>query len=328
MCYAQAVLRHVNRAGLNAEALLRKCGISPGAIHEPNTRLSGSKLADLEREVILAMKDEMLGYMPKPVTPGNWDILCHWLAHAESLEEVLERMTLYFRVHDHGFLVLPVGKGRYSSLKIEMRDKSFQPDPFVYELLIFSLHRLMCWLVNRFVKIIQTHLPFNYSPNSQEYKGLFLGSHVVMGASSAEIIFESMHLDLTVQRNQKDLQRFLRHPLRWMICETTNNSSWAEKVRQVMLAKIESPVTFEEIATELSVHPKKLSRVLTKENMSYTELKKELLRDLAIHLLQDPTLTVHDIASKVGFSETSAFSRAFKTWTAVSPQKYRRFYLN
>ena len=50
----------------------------------------------------------------------------------------------------------------------------------------------------------------------------------------------------------------------------------------------------------------------------------ELRRDMAINHLSDGNESVAEIAAALGFAETSAFHRAFKQWTGVSPGDYRR----
>ncbi|MBW8718708.1 MAG: helix-turn-helix transcriptional regulator, partial [Variovorax paradoxus] len=43
----------------------------------------------------------------------------------------------------------------------------------------------------------------------------------------------------------------------------------------------------------------------------------------AIDLLSSASLTVAEVAARTGFQEPSAFHRAFKKWTGVSPGSYR-----
>jgi AraC-like DNA-binding protein len=42
--------------------------------------------------------------------------------------------------------------------------------------------------------------------------------------------------------------------------------------------------------------------------------------------MDDPEIPLTEIAFNLGYSELSAFSRAFRNWTGISPQKYRRNY--
>ena len=54
-------------------------------------------------------------------------------------------------------------------------------------------------------------------------------------------------------------------------------------------------------------------------------MKDDLRRDIAIDLLSSASLTVAEVAAQTGFQETSAFHRAFKKRTGVSPGTYRSF---
>ena len=66
-----------------------------------------------------------------------------------------------------------------------------------------------------------------------------------------------------------------------------------------------------------------LRRRLDKEGTSYQRIKDGARRDAAIAFLNNPALTVSDVAELIGFSDPSAFHRSFKRWTGVSPGEYR-----
>ena len=66
-----------------------------------------------------------------------------------------------------------------------------------------------------------------------------------------------------------------------------------------------------------------LIRKLKEEGTSYQKLKDRVRRDRAIYLLTKHTLSVGEVAEKVGFSDSAVFARAFKSWTGSSPREYR-----
>jgi AraC-like DNA-binding protein len=55
----------------------------------------------------------------------------------------------------------------------------------------------------------------------------------------------------------------------------------------------------------------------------FSGLKDELRRDIAIYHLGRADLSLQEIAEQLGFSEPSAFHRAFKKWTGLTPGAYR-----
>jgi AraC-like DNA-binding protein len=46
-------------------------------------------------------------------------------------------------------------------------------------------------------------------------------------------------------------------------------------------------------------------------------------RNLALRYIDDATRSISDITFSLGFSQPSAFTRAFKRWTGLSPTDYR-----
>ena len=80
----------------------------------------------------------------------------------------------------------------------------------------------------------------------------------------------------------------------------------------------------EDIAAQLHLHPQTLRRRLAQEGTSFNEVKTQCRHDTALYYLGKSKLSIEQIAQRTGFSEASGFTRAFKTWTGMSPQKYRQ----
>ena len=77
------------------------------------------------------------------------------------------------------------------------------------------------------------------------------------------------------------------------------------------------------MARQLNTSPQTLRRRLHEQGTSFQELKDQLRRDLAIYHLGRRELPIQEIAEQLGFSEPSAFHRAFKKWTGLTPGAYR-----
>jgi AraC-like DNA-binding protein len=74
----------------------------------------------------------------------------------------------------------------------------------------------------------------------------------------------------------------------------------------------------------MNIHPKTLRRRLAKEGVIFSDLLEEVRRAIAEELLVNTELSHEEISVRLGYSETSAFSRAFKRWNSVSPRQFRR----
>lgn len=78
------------------------------------------------------------------------------------------------------------------------------------------------------------------------------------------------------------------------------------------------------IARKLNMSERTLRQKLDKEGSSFRKLRNQYIFQQALNLLSRPELTIDEISDTLGYSETSAFSRAFEKWTGVSPGRYRR----
>ncbi|WOI32816.1 AraC family transcriptional regulator [Tritonibacter scottomollicae] len=79
-----------------------------------------------------------------------------------------------------------------------------------------------------------------------------------------------------------------------------------------------------EIARSLGLSARSFHRRLSDHGMTFQILTEQTRRDLAEGLLQDECRSLAEIAFLTGFSEQSAFSRAFKRWVGKTPASYRK----
>jgi AraC-like DNA-binding protein len=78
------------------------------------------------------------------------------------------------------------------------------------------------------------------------------------------------------------------------------------------------------VAERLNMSPRALQRTLSEEKLSFSAVRSGEQLAYARVLLSQPTLPIGLIASKLGYAETAAFSRAFQRWSGMSPRDARR----
>ncbi|MNN67704.1 HTH-type transcriptional regulator VirS [compost metagenome] len=92
---------------------------------------------------------------------------------------------------------------------------------------------------------------------------------------------------------------------------------------QIRLSLAEGEPVLEVIAERLELTPAGLQRRLREAGLSFSQLVENTRRELALHYLRQPGRAVSELALLLGYSETSAFSRAFRRWFGVSPRQWR-----
>ena len=83
----------------------------------------------------------------------------------------------------------------------------------------------------------------------------------------------------------------------------------------------------QELASALGMSLRTLQRKLGALGQTYKGVLDATRYDLALRYLDDPERSVTDITFLLGFSEQSAFARAFKRWSGKAPTAYRSEHL-
>jgi AraC-like DNA-binding protein len=79
-----------------------------------------------------------------------------------------------------------------------------------------------------------------------------------------------------------------------------------------------------DIARRLGLSARSFHRRLAEQGLSFQALTEETRREIAIGMLQEERYALSEIAFLTGYSEQSAFNRAFKRWMGVTPAMYRK----
>jgi AraC-like DNA-binding protein len=105
---------------------------------------------------------------------------------------------------------------------------------------------------------------------------------------------------------------------------TSFDFSWTARVRAQLRQDLLHMPELPDVATALDLHPQTLRRRLAAEGSTFKQIKSDIRRDTALHFLGKRALSVEEVAHRAGFSEASAFIRAFKGWTGLTPYAYRK----
>ncbi len=104
-----------------------------------------------------------------------------------------------------------------------------------------------------------------------------------------------------------------------------NLESFATVVRnQIKLNLSTTSPTLAEIAKLFGLSETQFQHELNTHSLSFHHLLGTARQELSLHYLHDSDIPLTEIAFLLGYSELSAFSRAFKNWNGMSPQRYRR----
>lgn len=322
--FARATLQHAVAHGLDPISLLRKNRISPRLLLEDNARISIERFANLQYSTMLAMGDEALGYASRRMPLGCWSMMCHAVIGCETLGQALSRYCRYYQLFEFDVFAILEEDDDQARIRLVQAGPHQAHVPYFSEAMLFHTHRFASWLV-------QEHLPIqvvqlNYAPQAQaqDYRHMFLANPVEFEQPDAQLVLSRALLEKRITQNEASLRHFLRHPLLIMLTQDYAQNSWTSRVRDVVRHRLRNMPELNHVAATLEVHPQTLRRRLSSEGTTFKEIKNQLRRDTALHFLGKQGLSIEEIAHRAGFSESSAFIRAFKGWTGVTPYTYRK----
>ncbi|MDP3293272.1 MAG: helix-turn-helix domain-containing protein [Nevskia sp.] len=97
-----------------------------------------------------------------------------------------------------------------------------------------------------------------------------------------------------------------------------------ERVRRLLDTQ-RSLISIEDTARKLHMSVSTLKRRLAEADTSFRDLRESVLKDRAMLLLTDASLSLESISNALGYSDLANFSHAFKRWTGITPGVFRRY---
>lgn len=326
--FVTGLLSGLARRGLDAEAPLREAGLDRALLADAGARVPLAAYAALYDAVIRAYGDEAFALFASPLRPGTFEFLCRGTVGAARLGEALDRAGRFLALVLPELRVSVEHDGPTGRLVIaEAKPLARRPDDpcrvFAFEWLLRLLHALACWLAGRGIALESVRFPYPRPAHAADY-GLVYTEHSSFGGNALEATFDAALLDLPVRRDESDLAAFLEGAPGKITMLYRRDRELARGLRAILAAALPRALGLEEAARELHLSPRTLHRRLLDEGTSFRAIRDALRRDLATARLARPGESVAKVAAELGYSEPSAFFRAFQGWTGEAPSAWRR----
>ncbi|MEV0111945.1 AraC family transcriptional regulator [Streptomyces sp. NPDC050844] len=326
--HVRCVLRGAERRGVDTVPLLRTAQIPPLLLGDDRARVTEVQFARLFRELYRATGDEFLGLGSAVSRPGTFAMMCHASLGCRDLGAALERGVTFYGLFPGGpDLTLErcdTGDGGTGGAVFAVRN-DLEHDHFLAECLVLIWHRLCSWLIGRRIPLHWAEFGHPPPPHKDEYGTLF-GCPVRFGAARTGAGFDAHWLAAPLIRDEAALQEMLHRAPFDLLSRREYGTTVAEQVQRALARALRSSPrlpSLGEIADRLAVSPATLRRRLAQESTSYQQLKDAVRRDAAIAGLAEGSEPIADLAARLGFSEDTAFHRAFRRWTGTTPGAYR-----
>ena len=163
------------------------------------------------------------------------------------------------------------------------------------------------------------------APESVEHHEAYFGCPVQFGAHGDAMLLSPEALSQPNLLGDEGITRFLVSHLDQKLSQIDAQPALQSQTKsEIARALSEGLPKMADIAQKLGLSARSFHRRLSEQGLSFQMLTEETRREIATAMLQEKRYALSEIAFLTGYSEQSAFNRAFKRWMGVTPAIYRK----
>jgi AraC-like DNA-binding protein len=148
---------------------------------------------------------------------------------------------------------------------------------------------------------------------------------VRFGRPLTKLVFDASVLTLPLVGADPALGSLLERQAAELLADSPRRGAFAGRVRSLIKEGLPGgEARMDSVCRRLGVSARTLQRKLREEGTSFQELLEETQRALAEFYLRKPGVAICEISYSLGFAQPSAFHRAFRRWTGLTPKAFRR----
>jgi AraC-like DNA-binding protein len=320
------IIDAVKSEGVEPAELYRAVNFDPALLNDPDNRIPFSQFVAFYEEGARLTGDDAFGlHVGERAEPELFDVLGYVVVHSPTFGEAINRLIRYHSIWSDGaFYDLDVS-GSQARLAYEYADGLIDARRHDCEMTL----SILVSFARRGTGVdwAPREVSFRHSrPKSiVEHQRIFR-RQIHFDRPVNELVFDSSLLALPMMKADPGLCVILDRHAQELLSRRPRADGLANQVRQLLseALNVGDDPRIETISQKLGVSVRTLQRKLKEEGRSHQDLLDEMRCELSRRYLQEPKLAICEVAYLLGFSEPSAFHRAFRRWTGITPKEFRR----
>ncbi len=314
--------KYLEHCDIDPAPIYKRAGIDPEIISNSNARINVEHMDSVWNEAVKLIDDPTFGVkMVQYWHPSMMGALGYaWLV-SSTLRRAMHRIDRYIHTVTEGLETkledTPAGL-RLSFLIVG--DITLQPQQ--HTLIIAVIMHMCRFNYGDELVASQVHLA---RPAPEDPKDIldFFQTDVHFDAEVNSITITRADSDIELSSSNKQIALMHDEMLMKYLVEIKQGDI-VQQVQSIILDNLpDGQVTDKLVASELNLSERSMQRRLKEHKTTFRYLLDSVREMVAKQYIENPVNRMSDIAFLLGFSEQSAFSRAFKKWTGKSPVEYR-----
>lgn len=313
---------HLQASGVDPAILFNSAGIGPVLRENANARISVDSVAKLWNLAVTELDDPCFGIkMAKHWHPSYSGALGYaWLV-STSLRTAFERAERFVHVVSEGLDIKLSESAEGLKAGIRITDE-INPHPQQYDVVLAVLMRISRLNFGEELEAVKITLQ-HPMPDCHGTFTDYFRSPLVYEAEEYSMTFATADIDKKLPTANRELALMHDEVLMKYLVKI-KKGDLVQQIQSLMIEQLPSgKITDRMIARELHLSERTLQRKLQDKGTSFRQVLESVRKMVALQYIRDSGTSMTEIAFLLGFSEQSAFSRAFKKWTGKSPVQYR-----
>lgn len=318
--YLRALFDHLRLNQLAAEAVLAGRRLD---FDDREARIPESEAAALFNRAARLLADPDLGlHVGEQIRPGHYGVLGYVAMACDTLGEALACQQRYQAL----VLSLPPMRMSPEGEGLLLCWQSV-PEASYRQLAEFNLSALLSfvrWITGLPLTPLRLDLIYPEPADTREQRRLF-GCPLRYGQSEYRLLIPAAWASQPLIQPDPAMRALMDRLAERRLQQLAQADDPVARARAQIARQLSEGVPeLGRVAAQLRLSPRSLQRLLQEQGLSYSQLVEAVRRELAERYLAEPGLDLTDLAFLLGYSEQSAFQRAYKRWTGRTPGEYRR----
>ena len=291
---------------------------------------TGQKLSHIPVSQFTLMLKKLATYMREPtialsiaqcVNTANLGVLGYLLHACDTLGEAMVRLLRYGKliINDMDHIRLAqVG----SNIEMQWPDIA-AGEHLIMELGMAVMRQFSLQLAGRPLQLNYVYLMHDLVGEAEPYESFF-GCKVYFNQPLNLMSFPASNLNIPIEKPDKALLEILQQQAEEALKNLPSVDVFLQQAqRQLMDLCQQGEPSLMQLADRLHLSQRTLQRRLAQYDLSFQQLLDDVRQQLCRQYLQQQ-VSLSDIAQLIGYSDQSAFTRAYKRWTGTTPLQQRR----
>lgn len=319
--FLRVLAEYLARHGVAPDSLMPPDALKPGLQHLG--RYPAEPYCQLLLRAAERLNDPLLGlHLGQSLQPAHLGALGYVLLACENLGAALLRIQRYHRLlHD----INPIQHHlEGDNMVLQWGVSRGRPGALFDETGITAIVQFARGLCGRTLPVRAVDF-VNPAPSQTEPFVAHFGCPVRWSQPATRLVISLASLQTPLQQADPVLLRLMEVQVDAALAHLPEGGDLLDLTRHVtrQLARQGVP-TLAQVAAALQLSPRVFYRRLAERGQQFRQLRDEALKELAMVHLADPRLTLADVSELLGYTEQSAFSRAFKRWSGTAPLSWRQ----